>query len=378
MIAPHDDLTELKKYQRVERWVIESLSRRELMPGDLLPSEGELCTKFAVGRNSVRTALVKLSHAGYVETKKGIGTFCKSMSGSRAMTVGFVCFFSNSPIFQRIISGCYRVLSRNGFQVLLNQSEFDLQKEREVLLELERRRVDGIVIEPIFSGSGPSNADLLRRLESKGIRIVLVDTQYPGFEFTSILLDDLAGGRLVASHLLQKRHRRIGIVYDSAYYPKRLRMQAASEELTRNGVTVPSEWIIAHDGPARRGQLYSNAFKAISSMRELPTAFICTSDEESLTLMDVALDLGKKVPGDFSIISFDNSSFADLRNVSLTSVDHPGEYIGDLAATILSREVCYPLVERKTVTWIAPRLVERTSVREAESYERPSGERAIE
>ena len=146
----------MKKYETVAQWVRDEISSGNLHPGDKIPSENEMTQQFGVSRNVVRKAIDLLNSEGITETMKGIGTFCRSKSVNPLETgnIGFVCFFSDSYIFPRIIKGCSQVLYREGFQLMLNQSEYDIGREREILKVLRDKKVDGIIIEPVFSGSG--------------------------------------------------------------------------------------------------------------------------------------------------------------------------------------------------------------------------------
>jgi DNA-binding LacI/PurR family transcriptional regulator len=278
------------------------------------------------------------------------------------MDIGLVCFHSDSYIFPRISRGCDQIAHRRGFHILLNQSEYDLQKEGEILRKLQNRGVDGVIIEPVFDGSGVSNVDLLEGLEKAGIPVVLLDNYFPGRQFTRIALDDRAGGRLVASHLWEMGHRRIGIVSDSSYLPKRLRSEGASSFLAESDAPVPQEWIIGFAGPVSSGTAFNALDAFLSKESARPTAFICTSDEEAIELFKAAEKHGLKIPGDLSVISFDNSSLADLPGISLTSVDHPGRYMGELATQVLLERILNPGIACQTTALIQPRLVERNSV----------------
>jgi len=357
----------VKKYQRVENWVKEGLKSGELKAGDLLPSEAEICALFSVGRNSVRTALNNLSHAGYVETKKGIGTFCRSGNKPAITNIGFICFFAHSYIFPRMVAGCEEVLYRNGYHLLLNQSEFNLEKEREVLEKLRKNKVAGIVIEPVFSGRGESNADLLHDFEAAGIPVVLIDNYFPAEEFSSIAMDDQLGGRLMAQHLIERGHRDIGILYKENYYPKVLRKEGSYDYLAERNVDVPEEWLVGYAGPPSPGQIYAAADRLLADPMRRPTAVICTSDEESVELINAAEARGLTLPEELSIVSFDNSSLAQLPRLSLTSINHPSHYIGSIAATMLLERVGHPEVQSYSSVRIRPELVERTSVKQLDS-----------
>jgi DNA-binding LacI/PurR family transcriptional regulator len=192
--------------------------------------------------------------------------------------------------------------------------------------------------------------------------VVLVDNYFPDRPFTRVAMDDLAGGRLVASHLWDKGHRRIGIVYDSGYLPKRLRKEGAAGFLADAGKPVREDWMVAFEGPVSSGRAFASMERLLSRGSDLPTAIICTSDEESVELYKAAEAVGKKIPRDFSVISFDNSPLAELPGISLTSIDHPGQYMGELAAQILLERILNPGVVSQTTSLIRPRLVERSSV----------------
>ena len=79
--------------------------------------------------------------------------------------------------------------------------------------------------------------------------------------------------------------------------------------------------------------------------------------------LGVAMEMGVSVPGDLSIVAFDNSKIAQLERISLTSVEHPSFFQGETATNILLEQINNPtltLVTRKT---IIPRIIQRSSVR---------------
>ncbi len=362
VVIAHPSHQRLAKYELVQEWVTEGLSAGRLAPGDMLPSEAELCAQFSIGRNSVRTALNNLAHAGIVETRKGIGTFCLARPSTLSMSVGFVCFHSESYIFPRIVQGCSQVLFRNRYQLLLNQTDYDPRKEREVLLTLQRKPVDGIVMEPYYDGSDLCNLDLLKEMDRSGCPVILIDNHFPGEDFASIVMDDAAGGELVASHLYGKGHRDIGVAYAAKYPPKIRRRDGAVRFLQSRGAPVPDEWLIGYEGPINAGDLRNRVSRLLAGDGPKPTAFVCTNDEESIEVIRATTEAGLRVPEDVSIISFDNSNLAGLPRIELTSVDHPGRYIGDLAATILLKRIRDGKEAPRTTITIKPVLIERSSV----------------
>ena len=354
----------ITKHKLISQSILEGIRTGEIIPGDKLPSESELCRKFDASRSSIRQAISDLVHEGWLKTQKGVGTFCVLKSRKLSLDIGLVCYFSSSYIFPRIARGCDQIAHRRGFHIVLNQSEYDPAREREILARLRKRGVDGILIEPVFDGADRSNADLLQELDQSGIPVVLLDNYFPGRDFTRIALDDQAAGRLVASHLLQKGHERIAILCDTGYFPKRLRRDGALELLAQKGARPPEELVLGFEGPVHSGRAAERLSRFFTAVVELPTAFICTSDEEAIEVYKAAQARGLKIPEDLSVVSFDNSSLAEVPGISLTSVDHPGQYMGELATQVLVERVLNPGVACQTTSLIQPRLLERSSVRD--------------
>lgn len=356
----------MTKYERVENWIVQGMENGRLKPGDLLPSEADLCQLLSVGRNSVRTALNNLSHKGIIETKKGIGTFCLGPKLSATMDVGFVTLYSQQYIFPEVAQGCNQVLTRNNYHLVLAESRRDPILEREVLNRLWKRKVDGIILQPSYDGKNPANVDFLREIERSGVPIVLIDNYYPEARFSAVVMNDREGGRLAAAHLWEHGHQRIGIIYHRTYYPKILRMQGAVEYLREKRCRVPDNWLIGFDRMGKleevRSRLSESFAREAKNGGQFPTAFVCTNDQEAIELIRVAAEHGLAFPRDLSIVSFDNSTLADLPGLALTSINHPSKHMGEMATDILLEKLKHRGVRGNTVTMIEPELIVRTSV----------------
>ncbi len=333
----------------------------ELQPGDKLPSESEICGLFSVSRSSVRQALARLSRDGWVETMRGIGTFVRARSGDRTMDVGFVCYYMDTYIFPRIVQSATQVLFKSGFHLMVNESRYDLQAEREILGKLLQKPVDGIIIEPYFDARGPANRDLLAEIQARGIPVVLIDNYYPDGRFNVVAMDDRKGGELAASYLWEKGHRRIGVIYKSSYYPFQQRKEGALAFLRARGAEVDERWIIGFEG-SDESAAYRAAAQAFDTLGDPPSAIICTNDQEAVLVMQAAEERSLPVPDSLSVISFDNSDLSRLDRISLTSIDHPNEYMGRLAASLLLQQMLSRDVVSRTVSLVEPRIVERESV----------------
>jgi len=358
----------MKKHQVIATWIRTRVEEGTLVAGEKLPSESQLCAQFGVSRNAVRQAIRSLTADGLVESIKGVGTFCRTRLPASPLSanIGLVEFFISSYIYPEVIRGCYNTLSRKGFSLLLNQSEYNLERERAILQELRRKRVGGIIIAPIYGAGDRSNALLLEEIQEEGIAVVLCDDYFPGRNFSSVTLDYHACGAEAAAHLWRKGHRRIGIFYQKNFLVKANRMKGVIEYLGRQGAPVRSAWTVGLNGQGPTSEAFSTAQRFLKEARELPSAFVCGNDEDALHLIRAAEERGLRVPDDLSVVGFDNSDIGQLEKVSLTSVDHPSFEIGERAANILLDKIFHPESRFTTRTIVTPSLVERGSVKTLE------------
>jgi GntR family transcriptional regulator of arabinose operon len=355
----------MKKHQVIETWIRSRIDEGVLVPGEKLPSESQICAQFSVSRNAVRQAIHNLIHEGLVESTKGVGTFCRTRLPASPLStnIGLVEFFISSYIYPEIIRGCYNTLSRRGFALLLNQSEYNLEQERAILQDLRKKKVGGIIIAPIYGAGDRSNALLLEEIQNEGIAVVLCDDYFPGRNFSSVTLDYYRCGEEAAAHLWKKGHRKIGIFYQKDFLVKANRMKGVLDFLGRQEAPVRAAWMVGFNGQGPTSQAPAAAERFLKGTRELPSAFVCGNDEDALHLIEVAERQGIRVPADLSVVGFDNSNIAQLEKISLTSVDHPSFEIGEKAANILLDKIFHPEIRFVTHTIITPSLVERSSVR---------------
>jgi GntR family transcriptional regulator, arabinose operon transcriptional repressor len=354
------------KHHLISSWIKSEVQAGTIKPGDKLPSESELCERFDVSRSAVRQALANLVHEGWLESRKGIGTFVMGRRGSESGDIALVCYFAASYIFPGIVTAFERTAQNNGFHMIFNQSESELEKERQILRKLGEKGVGGIALVPInagLDGSGAptdlaaTNYELVRELVEGGTQVLLIDNNYGDDRFPSIALDDAAVGRSAARYLFERGHRDVGVVYAGNHRPFKLRREGFEAELAALGA-----------GPGARSVRVERTLDAEEALceelgRDRPSAFFCANDELAVALYKAASRRGLSIPKDFSVISVDNSDYAELPGISLTSIAHPSAFIGSRSAQILIEGISSPDVRFKSMITIDPVIVERSSVR---------------
>ncbi|APE27865.1 Ribose operon repressor [Aurantiacibacter gangjinensis] len=187
--------------------------------------------------------------------------------------------------------------------------------QRELRAAIAALQPDGVVLTPPHS----DNTLITDVLEEEGIRFARIGSRKNGGHIAITMGDDKLAA-MATQHLIDKGHERIGFIAGPDEYAVsgwrkdgwEESMSAAGYEV--EGLCVRGDWTYASGEKAARDLL---------GAADRPTAIIASNDQMALATNAVAHALGMAVPGDISIISFDNSPVTRFVQPALTAVDQP-------------------------------------------------------
>ncbi|QEO14082.1 DeoR family transcriptional regulator [Agromyces intestinalis] len=249
-----------------------------------------------------------------------------------------------------------------GLKVLLRGASYELQDERPVLERLvQSDEVRGLIVAP--NTDTPHAQDVVQWLADCGIPSVLAErdaTRLPEHEpVESATTDHALGAVLAARHLAALGHRKVGLVLSRESPTSRkiaAGWQAACDDLGLDAAEH-FETVV----PDRSTPEFSDTINAALDVATGAgvTALLVHSDPEAMAFVDLALNRGISVPGDLSIIAYDDE-IAELFTPALTAVQPPRLDVGRAAIDLLAQRILEPdrAVHRLT---ISPRLVVRES-----------------
>jgi LacI family transcriptional regulator len=253
----------------------------------------------------------------------------QSLRRGASLSVGFLLRDISSPSLSRIVLGAETVMYANGYSLLLTNSEALSEREPENLRLLARRRVDGLILSLADETYEPTLEEL-RRLR---IPFVLVDRElHDGLPFSAVHCDEAGATREVAEHLLGLGHRRIGLVCGPLdVRPAREEARMLADACARGGAEA-----LVQPGPFGE----EHAAHAVARMLDLaaaPTAIVVGTTLFLPGAMRVLRDRGLRVPGDVSLVTFDDVPFLDFLDPPVTSVSRRPVELGREAARMLLR-----------------------------------------
>jgi GntR family transcriptional regulator of arabinose operon len=307
-------------------------------PGGKLPTEQQLASEQGVSLNTVRRAVDLLVQDGLVYRRQGSGMYIASNETGPLIGVAVP---SMTYYYPRIIVGIERELAKQGAQMLLRSTEWDSAEERLAVDGLIGAGAAGLILAP----DGPSG---LAELEELDLPIVLVERglEDPATLHEFVGSNHAAGARAALKHLRGFGHTRIA-------YLERISPHTAPQ--VRAGLGDVPVLMESRDRWTTAG---ADEFLD-EVLRHKATAVICFPDREATLLLNAALARGIKVPGELSVVSYDDE-VADLSEVPLTAVSPAKLEVGRVAVELLRARLADPDAPRRQVS-LVPRLVVRES-----------------
>lgn len=254
----------------------------------------------------------------------------RGLSRGRAHTFGVVVPFFPQPSAVGRIRGVIEALTGSRYDLVLFNVESTAERDQHLAALLRRDRADGLLVLSL-----PPPPDAMQRLQDHGVPVVLVDAEAPGMP--CVVTDDVLGGRIATGHLVGLGHRRIAFLGDDPTSPFGFGSSAAREAgyratLVASGLEVDDR--LVRYGPHDRavGRRLGGELLALPA-RQRPTAVFAASDLLALGALDAARDVGLAVPGDLSVVGFDDVDVASY--IGLTTVHQPLVESGRLGARLL-------------------------------------------
>lgn len=354
--------TKAPKYQVLLEWIKQQITEGKLKAGDKFHSEHSLGQMFGISRQTVRQAIGIAERDGYLESRRGSGTYVvytPEIGHTQTMTIGVISTYIDDYIFPSIIRGIGKTLSKKGYSMQLVFTLNRVENETKALQSMMQRGVDGIIVEPTKSGLPNPNIDIYKKIAANGIPILFFNAYYPGLAFPHVALNDKAAGKIATQRLIKAGCRQIAGFFQNDDLQGHLRYAGYMEALVENGIDINSKrvlWFATEDIPS----LFENERRVLDRL-EGALGVVCYNDQIGVQMLEFLAERGIDVPGDMSVVSIDNAALAEHSTPPLTTVNHPKEILGKTAAENLIKKIESPAFD---ATWeFDAKLIERGTVK---------------
>lgn len=352
------------KYETVKTSIRKLITTGAYEVGKQLPTESALMKQYNVSRYTIRRAMGELENEHYIYRIQGGGMFVENWQNHRQKNVtqkviGIVTTHLADYIFPDIISGIDRVISGQGYNLLISNTHNDHKKERQSLQQMLNSNVTGLIMEPTQSARPNPNKDLYQEIANSSISSMFINAHYDDSNLPFIDLDDREAEHELINYLFQCGHQHILGIFKVDDLQGVHRMQGFQAAYTEHPAATLYSDVIMYQSSDDMSQLFNKIAHKFKD-QDRPTAIACYNDELAIQVMDVIRSLGLKIPKDVSIVGFDDYLLSKYILPGLTTVTHPKKRMGIEAGEMLLKMIDGQEIESKIYH---PQIVKRESVK---------------
>ena len=302
--------------------------------------------RYGVAAATVERVKIAIDELGYEAS-----LIARSLRSQQTNVIG-VLVSDIEPFSAEVLKGVANALRRTGYELIVysgGHGGSQVGWEKRYLSRLSGTLTDGTILVT------PTVTDVPSRQP-----VVAVDPHTGNTSFTTVASQNYEGAMSATQHLLDLGHTRIGFLGGRADLESaRLREAGYRDALAAAGIAV--DQTLVADGGFKRDTALAPA-RDLLGRGDRPTAIFAANDLSAIATMEVAAELGLRVPDDLSVVGFDNVPESALTDPPLTTVDQSIQRLGEVAAEILIDAIVTPRpVEPREIRLPAALVVRRST-----------------
>ena len=277
-------------------------------------SQSAVSRVFTPGASASRATAAKV-RAAAAELGYRPDPLARAMITGRTRMIGLVVAYLENQFYPLALERLSRALQARGYHILVFMAENATEKVAEVVQELIDYRVDGIV-----TASVALTNDLAGRLTALGIPVVMFNRGQDDPRLAEVTSDNAAGGRRATAFLIAGGHRRIAHITGwRGASTGRDRAEGFRLAMDAAGLSP----VAVEDGMYAR-ETAAEIARALCAGRDRPDAIFVGNDHMAFGVMDaLRFGLGLDVPGDVSVVGYDDVPMAAWPAYGLTTIRQP-------------------------------------------------------
>lgn len=248
----------------------------------------------------------------------------------RVRTLGIALANLGNPFFVDVALGAEQVARANDVGVVIANSAYDPQIEDQNLELLVQQRVQGLIISPVDESSSR-----IQMLHDRGVPMVFVDrvSDHTATGW-SVVVDDIRGGRLAASHLVDTGHTTVALVGHPGTSPKVHARLRGVLDIVEKSAGVSFEVLETASWTFDAGRAVGEQIADMDPSRR-PSGIICANDLLALGVLQTFNSRGVRVPQDVSVIGYDDLDWSSVASPALTTIRQPRQLLGATAVRMI-------------------------------------------
>lgn len=258
--------------------------------------------------------------------------FAAGLAGRRTRNLGVVFYLEDQIIanqfYSFVIEGIVKEAVAKDFNLMFSYMETSYEGKAHLPKVVREKNVDGVLL------IGRTEPRMVYDLKEKGVAVVAVDN-FPILKgVDTIHADNKQGGVLAVEHLVQLGHKHIAHLTIAKGRPSiEQRKEGWAAGMAKMGLEVPGSLVLEAGTLSFPGAL--ERMKEALKKNKKMTAVFCANDEMAAGAIRAAHELGRSVPGDLSVVGFDNVAMGSYLDPALTTISPAKEFMGKLSVSRL-------------------------------------------
>ena len=346
--SPIDLTSALPRYAQVRQWLAEQIRSGALPLGTKLPAEKDWAPSLGVSQMTLNHAIQALVKDGLIVREVGRGTFVAEENVATSPAhIGLVLHWRQESdgghYGTHMLQGIYHVAANRPVRFAFSWGpDVDAEPTDYYLRLAAEMQADGLLLVIPPAHALPN----ILALEEAGLPFMVAGASWDTYEIPCVDFDNAAGTEQAVRHLLDLGHRRIGLINGALYLRSSLsRTNTFHRILDDAGVAFNPAWEITSSS----FQIDATAAERLRTVirgENAPTAFYAAGHYLSMQAVEMLQSLGRRIPEDVSVVGFGDPYTAAYLNPPLTTVRHPIEELGELAAARLLDDVSHGQASR--------------------------------
>lgn len=256
-------------------------------------------------------------------------TLAQALRSNRSNMIGAVLVDIGTSYFANMVYGLQRATRKAGKALLVSSGYADQDQEARAIIELVDRSCDGILLYL----ERPLREDVIQIIRAARIPVVTIGRMGSEVARGTVQLDNFGGARDAMTFLLDQGHRKIvHLTGQPDFGDTAARLEGVAAALAARGMCMADIHVV--NGTFHQDFGYSATMALIEQGHDF-TAIFAGDDDMAAGVLLALRHAGRSVPGDVSVIGFDDTFHARHLWPPLTTIRQPVDHMGETAATLL-------------------------------------------
>lgn len=256
--------------------------------------------------------------------------------------VGVIVPRTNSNFFSSVIQNMEEVLNKEGYNIIITQSNESYSKECESIDTLLFTQVDGIIAS---MANETVHLDYYEKIKSKGIPLLLFDRGENDLNVDYIGINDYDSSHMIVQHLVEQGCKRIAHI--GGYRHTRIfnnRIKGYMDAINKHNLPLDDELLLESSLTTEDGRV---KMQLLLALKNRPDAVYIAGDYAALGALQVLKENEIDIPNEIALVGFGNEPFTAMISPSITSIEQHSSKIGQLAALAFIEHIKQPIIKQE-------------------------------